>query len=147
MAQQATYEDVNLILRLYEQRREEKMREARQWFAGMFKAKSVEEFQKTCPQGSGPNSYFRMVTTYWEMVASFITAGVLNEELFFQSGMELLLTWEKVKDLAPQMRESRKNQLLWKNLEIVAGRMAEYLDQNSPGSYPHFSEMVKGMAR
>src|SRR5262249_49465317 len=134
MAQQATYEDVNLILRLYEQRREEKMREARQWFAAMFKAKTIEEFHRTCPQGSGPNSYFRMVTTYWEMVASFITAGVLNEELFFQSGTELLMTWEKVKDLAPQMREARKNQLLWKNLETVAKRLAEYLNQNSPGA-------------
>ena len=146
MAQQATYEDVNLILRLYEQRREDKMREARQWYAGMFKAKSVEEFQKTCPLGSGPHAYFRMVTTYWEMVASFITAGVLNEELFFQSGTELLLTWEKVKDLAPQLRETRKNQMLWKNLETVARRMAEYLDHNSPGSYQAYTETVKGMA-
>lgn len=147
MSQQATYEDVNLILRLYEQRREDKMREARQWFTGMFKAKTLEEFNKSCPPGSGPNAYFRMVTSYWEMVASFITAGVLNEQLFFQSGMELLLVWEKVKDIAPAMRELRKNQLIWKNLETVAGRLAAHLDVNSPGAHEAFAELVRGMAR
>lgn len=145
---QATYEDVNLILRLYELRRDDKMREARQWFTSMFKPiTTVEEFNKACPPGSGPNAYFRMVTSYWEMVASFINQGVLNEELFFQSGGELLLVWEKIKDLVPVLRQARRNQRLYHNLEAVAGKMAEYMNSNSPESYDAFAVMVKQMVR
>lgn len=148
MTNQPTYDDVNLILRLYEMRREDKMREARQWFASMFRPIStLEEFNKSCPPGSGPNASFRMVTSYWEMVASFINAGVLNEKLFFQSGGELLLTWEKIKDLVPALRTVRKNKKLYFNLESVAKRMAENLNSESPEAYDTFAEMVRNMAR
>ena len=148
MALQPTYEDVNLILRLYELRRDEKMREARAWFATMYKPVSpVEEFNRLCPPGSSQNASFRMITSYWEMVASFITGGVLHAELFYQSGGELLLTWEKIRDLVPVLRAARKNQRLYGNLEKVAKQMAEYLNRESPESYDVFAEMVRNMAR
>jgi len=148
MPNPASYEDVNLILRLYEMRREEKMRESRQWFASMFRPiTTVEEFNKVCPPGSGQNVSFRMVTSYWEMVASFINAGVLNDELFFQSGGELLLTWEKIKGLVPALRAVRKNPKLYRNLETVAERMAAYMNRDSPEAYDTFAEMVRNMAR
>ena len=83
MSNSATHEDVNTICRLYEMRREEKMRTARDWFAKSFKVKNMDEFSRLCPPGYDTNAYFRMVVTYWEMVASFIACGVLNEELFF----------------------------------------------------------------
>ncbi len=124
------------------------MREARQWFTSMFKPIStVDEFNKVCPPGSGPNAYFRMVTSYWEMVASFIAQGVLNEELFFQSGGELLLVWEKIKDLVPALRVARKNTRLYHNLETVAQRMVQYMNGHSPESYDTFATMVRGMVR
>ena len=66
-----TYDDVNLILRLYEQRREDKMRTAREWFAQSFKYHTIEEFNRGCPVGSSMNAYARMVLSYWEMAASF----------------------------------------------------------------------------
>ena len=74
----ATYDDVNLMIKLYELRREERMREARTWFATSFKAKTLEEFQALCPPGSDENASFRMLVTYWDMVGSFLTSGVLN---------------------------------------------------------------------
>src|SRR6478672_2120335 len=116
----ATYDDVNLILRLYEMRREDRLREARKWFTGSFKVKSYEEFQALCPPGSEPNASYRMVTTYWEMVASFLTSGVLNAQLFYQTGRELLACWERVRDVAPQVRAQLKNPTEWKNLETAA---------------------------
>ena len=67
----ATYDDVTLILQLYEMRREDRLREARKWFTGSFKVKSYDDFTALCPPGSEPNASYRMVTTYWEMVASF----------------------------------------------------------------------------
>ena len=145
---QPTYDDVNLILRLYEQRREPVMREARFWFATKFKADTFEELMQLCPLGSQENQYFRQVTSYWEMVASFITGGVLNHHLFFQSGQEMLLAWEKVKNLAPHMRTARKNPLVWKNLEEAAKLFAEHLNSHgSPDAYPTVAELVRNMVR
>src|SRR3977135_2799931 len=92
----ATYDDVNLVIKLYEMRREERLRDARRWFAASFKVKTFDEFTTLCPPGSDPNASYRMVATYWEMVASFLTSGVLNAELFYQSGRELLFVWEGI---------------------------------------------------
>ena len=144
MAHTATYDDVNLILRLYEMRREDKLRQARDWFSKSFKVKSMEEFNKLCPPAFDTNAYFRMVVSYWEMTASFITAGVLNEELFFQSGLELLFCWERIRDLVPEARAQFKNENLYKNLETVATRLIQHLEKNSPGAYAAFSARVRG---
>lgn len=141
----ATYEDANLILRLYEMRREEKLRQARDWFTRNFHCSSLEEFNKLCPPGSEQNAYARQVITYWEMVASLITSGVLNENLFFQSGMELLLVWERVKAFAPESRKMNKNPGAWKNLETVAGRYVQHLDSIDPETYPAFAARTKGV--
>ena len=78
----ATYDDAQLLLRLYELRREEKMRTARNWFMRNFRAETLEQFQDLCPLGSEENAYYRMVVSYWEMAASFVAMGVLHHELF-----------------------------------------------------------------
>jgi hypothetical protein len=61
MEQQSTYDDVNLILRLYELRREASCAIAREWMAKNFKASTMEQFLELCPLGSDNNAYFRMV--------------------------------------------------------------------------------------
>src|SRR5205085_8174843 len=105
----ATYDDANLILRLYELRREEKLRQARDWFGMNFRATTMEEATQAIPMGSPENAYFRMVVSYWEMAASFVTAGVLNQELFFESNGELLGVWERVRSILPGFRAMTKN--------------------------------------
>src|SRR6266571_8353512 len=77
---------------------EPRMREARRWFSASFKVKTLEQLNALCPSGSEPNASYRMVTTHWEMVASFMTSGVLSQELFFESGRELLFCWERMRD-------------------------------------------------
>jgi hypothetical protein len=145
METRATYDDVNLILRLYELRREEKMRQARDWFVKSFKARTLDEFNTICPPGSEENAYFRMVTSYWEMVASFITSGVLNQELFFQSGGELLFAWEKIRDLVPQVREAFKSPHIYKNLETVANSYITWMSAQAPEAYAAFSARVRSL--
>ena len=143
-AARATYDDVNLILRLYEMRREDRLREARKWFTGSFKVKSFEEFQALCPPGSEANASYRMVTTYWEMVASFLTSGALNSELFYQSGRELLFTWERVRDIVPAIRETYKHQRELKNLEDAATAYISWWNTVAPGAYEAFTKRVRG---
>jgi hypothetical protein len=145
MSTQATYDDANLILRLYELRREEKLRKAREWMA-TFNASSVEELMQKCPPGSQENAYFRMVFGYWDMACSFVTSGVLNEELFFQSGGEYLVVWEKIRGLLPQMRAMFKNPTAARNLETVATRHIEWLSRQAPEAYAAMQERVKQMA-
>lgn len=139
-----TYDDTNLILRLYQLRREDRMRRGRAWFTAHFKAKTWDEFQKLAPGGSDENASFRMVVTYWDMVGSFITSGVLHKELFFQSGRELLLVWERMRDLLPEIRRQYKDPHLWSHLETVGNEFAEYFKARSGEGYEAFLKRIKG---
>jgi hypothetical protein len=138
-----THEDARLLLQLYEMRREPRLREARRWFAASFRATTVAELMALCPPGSEENASYRMVTSYWELVASFITSGVLNQELFFQSGREMLFCWTRLRDLVPHMRTQNKNALEWKNLETVATAYIDWWNANAPGAYEAFRERIK----
>lgn len=140
----ATFDDVTLILRLYDMRREPRMRDARQWYAASFKVKTMEEWAALCPPGSEANASFRMVTSYWEMVGSFLTSGVLNAVLFYQSGRELLFAWERVKHLVPAFRQNNKNPLEWKNFEQAAEAYIAWWTAQAPGAYEAFSRRVRG---
>lgn len=64
---EVTHDQANLMLRLYELRREPRLREARQWFVSKFVATNMEKLSKKYPAGSEENASFRMVTSYWEM--------------------------------------------------------------------------------
>jgi hypothetical protein len=140
----ATYDDVKLIVKLYDMRREERMRQARAWFSASFRARTLEDFASLCPPGSEQNASFRMVATYWEMVASFLTTGVLNAELFYQSGRELLFVWERLRDLAPLMREQYKHPGEFKNLEAAAKAYVEWWTKQAPEAYEAFTKRVRG---
>jgi hypothetical protein len=108
-------------------RREEKLRAARTWFVTNFKPKNMEEMAKLAGPGSDGNANFRQAISYWEMVASFVTAGVLNEELLFQNTRELLLFWLRIKPVVKEVREVQKDPSAWKNLETVAESYAKYM--------------------
>jgi hypothetical protein len=139
-----TYDDVNLILKLYDMRREERLRAARAWFAANFKIKTLAEFQTLCPAGSDANASYRMVTTYWEMVGSFVTAGVLHPELFYQSGRELLFCWERLRDVAPHIRELYKSPNEFRNHETTAQGFIAWWRSQAPGAYEAFSARIRG---
>ena len=139
---QATFDDVNLILRLYELRRDDRMRAARNWFAGNFKVKTYEEYTALCPPGTDANASFRMVTSYWEMVASFVTSGVLNHQLFYQSGRELLFCYARIRHVLPQVREKLGNRHELRNLETVALGFIAWWNEEAPGAYEAFCKRI-----
>jgi hypothetical protein len=148
MKNQPTYDDANLILRLYELRREEKMREARKWMGAAPQFASREEWLELCPPGSEENAYYRMVTTYWEMAATFVATGILNRELFYRANnMELLFVWEKVRLIVPKMREVANNPLSLKNTEDVAQGFIAYLNEQAPGFHETWAANIAKMGR
>jgi hypothetical protein len=142
MTSKPTYDDANLILRLYEMRREDRMRRARAWFTSHFKVKSWDELQKLAPGGSDENASYRMVVTYWDMVASFVTGGVLNKELFFQSGRELLVVFERLKPVLPGIRDAYKDPLYMGNLERVGLDFSAYWQAQNPEAYEAFVKRI-----
>jgi hypothetical protein len=144
MHAKATYDDAGLIVRLYEARREERLRKARAWFAASFKPKTIGDLAALCPPGSDESAYYRMVLTYWEMVASFLTSGVLNPELFYQSGRELLLVWVRIQGILPAIREQQKDPCYYANLEAAAEAYVRYLDARAPGSFQAFAARIGG---
>jgi hypothetical protein len=141
---QPTYDDVNLILKLYEIRREPRLRDARSWLAKL-QAGTLAELQAQNPRGSEGDASFRMATTYWDMVASFITSGVLNQELFLESGNELLFTWTKIGHLIPALRAAFQNPKYLSHLETVANAAIKRMNHDNPGAYEAFSARVRGI--
>src|SRR5690554_6939508 len=123
---QATYDDANLILKLYELRREQRMRDARNWYVANFRPKSLAEFQALCPPGSEANAYFRQCASYWDMAGSFVNTGVLNAGLFFMNTMEILLVWERLKPIIQEVRDAFKNPNYLGNLEKAGNACAEW---------------------
>jgi len=76
------------MLRLYDIRREPRLREARDWYMSHFNPKSPEEVMTLCPPGSQENAFMRMVFSYWDMVASIVNRGLIDEEFFFENSGE-----------------------------------------------------------
>jgi len=143
MTRIATYEDANLLLRLYEIRREPRMREGRRWFAQKFKVKTLAEWQQLCAPGTDPNDYFRMVVTYWEMASSFVNSGVLHPEVFCQNCLEALMVWTKISTFIQEYRTQYKNPGSFKNLEAASLLFKKYLDQQGPDAYEAFQNRWK----
>jgi hypothetical protein len=117
---QATYDDANLLLRLYEIRREEKMRTARHWFLFEFKPGSWAEIRESYLSGEEHDNYIRMVGTYWDMACALVKQGVLHKELFYATNGEHLGVWNKIKPWVAEARQERHNPLLYRHLEEVA---------------------------
>ncbi len=84
-----------------------------------------------------------MVVSYWDLVASFMTSGVLNKELFFQSGRELLVVWERVRDFLPSLRETYKDPNYLRHLEAVGNDYAAYYQGQSADAYAAFLKRIK----
>jgi hypothetical protein len=120
----ATTQDAELILHLYDLRREPVMRQAREWFATKFNPKSYQEFKDLCPPGTDNNRFFRMVTSYWEMACSFVTHGAVDEALFLDNCGECFMVWRKVSGWIGELRAERNNPGYLRHIEAVV-RKAE----------------------
>ena len=96
------YESATLLVRLYELRRETAMREARTWYARSFAPASADDVLATV---NGPNSaQFRMVTSYWEMAASFVNHGAIDADMFNEANGEHLLIFAKIQPFLAEYR-------------------------------------------
>ena len=142
MREHPDHHDAELLLKLYDLRREEKLRQGREWFVKEFHVKTFEEVGQRWPMGSQGNAFFRMVVSYWEMAASIVNQGLIKEEFFFENTAEFFLVWDRIKPIIPAARASRKNPLLWSNLETLAGKYEKWMNNRAPGALEIFRKLV-----
>jgi len=115
-----THADAELILKLYDARREPELRKARQWWTGTFWPESADDIVKVIrAAGSQENAWLRQVLGYWGMASSFVTHGILNDDLFFEPSCsgEMFFVYAKVEPYLPEVREKMQNPTLLANLE------------------------------
>lgn len=116
------HEDADLILKLYELRREPVMREARNWMF-TFNPTSVQDVMETMVgEHSG---HFRMVISYWDMACAMVTNGAIDEELFNQTNGEHVFVYMKIQPVIEGLRAMFDNQEFLKNLETVVKRIPD----------------------
>ncbi len=139
--------DAELLLRLYDLRREAKLRQARAWYTREFQyVKSYEEFIAQCPPGSENNAFFRMTISYWDMAASLVNNGLIKEELFFENTREFWIVWDKVRNLAPSLRQQFKDPTVWRNLETLAEKFEQWMAKRAPEALEAMRQRMQGSA-
>ena len=122
MAKKPTTADAQLILQLYDLRREAEMRKARNWWAAEFFPQNADDFLKVAwAMGTPENNWLRQVGGYWSMAASFVLQGVLNEELFIQPAVsgEMYFLLAKVHPFLADLREKMGDPHFFGNIEKV----------------------------
>lgn len=144
---QVTHEQVDLMLKLYEMRREPRLRQARAWFIEKFNPTSAEEMMKLYPFGSEENANVRMVTSYWEMVASIVNRNLIDEDLFFESTGEQWVVWERLKVVTPAMRALFKNPHANAQLEEHCKRLEAWREKRAPGTTAAMRQLLAQMAQ
>jgi len=96
------YESADLVLKLYELRREVKMREAREWFGLGFNPRTVQDVMAAL---QGPQSaYLRMVTSYWDMAAALVNHGAIDAQMFADTNNEYLVVFAKLQPFLADLR-------------------------------------------
>jgi hypothetical protein len=145
MATKPTHEQADLHLKLYDLRREARLRQAREWFFKNFFVENMEDFRRIAPPGTENGAFAMMVLTYWDQACAFLNYELLHEDLFFETSGEFFMVWERAKPTVPAGREMFKNPNFLAHLEKVAQRYEKWMETRAPGSLAAMREMMKNM--
>jgi hypothetical protein len=126
-----------LIMKLYELRREEVMRQARNWYF-TFHPESAEDI--TAVARGEHSAYYRMVTSYWDMACSFVNHGAIDEQMFNDANGEQNFVFAKIEPFIAQLREMSNNPGYLAHLEKLVMRQPE-----AQTRLAHLREMTKRM--
>ena len=107
-------EEAGLILKLYELRREEVMRKARDWYFLEFNPQSLADFSEAMMGEHG--GHLRMVVSYWDMAAALVNGGAISLELFESANGEHIGVFLKIEPLLAEIRSAYSPQFAF-NLE------------------------------
>lgn len=120
-----THADAELLLRLYEIRREPELRQARAWFLSEFRPAGWAEIKARWLTHHAEDRHVRMTVSYWEMVGTLVNRGVMHPELFFDHTGEDIVTWDRCKAWIAEARADMRPNYLHE-LETMATRHLAY---------------------
>lgn len=134
----ATAADAQIILQLYDLRRDPEMRRARHFIAAEFWPESAEDVLKIIRAYPSPeNTWLRQVTSYWEMAASFVLRGALDEDLFYDCTGEMYCVFSKFKPFLETLRQKTPFFLL----------QVEQVIMNTPQGRERLQRLERRLAR
>ena len=117
----ATAADAELVLKLYELRQEETLRNARRFLVFEFNPKTVEELRVVSRDTKSEyNPYWRQAMSFWEMAASFVLRGALDADLFLDSSVEGILIYAKFHHFHAETEKQSGNPFMGKTAELIA---------------------------
>ena len=124
------HDDAELILKLYDLRREAVMREARNWLF-TFNPTSVQDvIEVLLGEHSG---HYRMVISYWDMAAALVNHGAIDEQLFNETNGEHIFVYAKIEPVLADLRVMFGAPDFLINLETLIKRI------------PNIEEKIAGM--
>ncbi|HEX2270628.1 MAG TPA: hypothetical protein VHH35_13870 [Pyrinomonadaceae bacterium] len=115
--------DADLILKLYDLRREKTMREARNWFF-TFNPQNGQDFIDVLT--SDKSGYYRMVVSYWDMACSLVNNGAIDAQMFNDANGEHLFVYAKMEPFIPALREAMGAPQFLAHLEKTVKEVPEY---------------------
>ena len=117
------YKDADLILKLYDLRREQTMRDARNWFF-TFNPQGPEDFLEVLT--SDKSGLYRMVTSYWDMACSLVNNGAIDPEMFNDANGEHIFVYAKMEPFIPMLREQMGAPRFLAHLEKTVKAIPDY---------------------
>lgn len=128
-------QDVQAILKLYELRRDEMMRAARAWYFTEFQPTSAADIVTLMLSGQQQSAHYRMVTSYWDMAASFVNNGGIDEKMFLDANTEHVVVYAKIEPFIAEVREIFREKTYLAHLEELVMKI------------PHAKEIVESRKR
>src|SRR6266536_1800475 len=145
METKPTHEQAQLHLQVYEQRREARLRQARDWFAQNYFPENFEDSMKIAAPGTEAGIFFGMVAGYWEQACALLNYGLLHEDLFFETSGEFFMVWQRVKPVIAEGREKFVYKQFLAHVEKAAHRYEAWIEKRSPGHIAAMQEFMKMM--
>ena len=133
-------EDANLILKLYDLRREPVMREARNWFFSFNPTSTAEYMEAMMGEHSG---HLRMVISYWDMAASLVNNGAIDEQMFNDANGEQLFIFAKIEPILEELRQQWNQPDILKHFETLVRRVPE--NKEKLAAIRERIKMIQGM--
>jgi hypothetical protein len=140
-----THEQAQLQLQLYEERRETRLREARDWFFKNYFVNSMEDSMRIAAPGTENGTLVMMVFSYWEQACSLLNYGLLHEDLFFENTGEFFGVWERVRLAIEEGRKMFSNPGFLAHLEKAAARFEEWSESRNPGQIATMRKYMEQM--
>jgi hypothetical protein len=114
-----TTADAELIVKLYDLRREAELRKARNWWLGFWPESADDILKIASALGTQENAWLRQAGGYWEMATSFVLHGALNRDLFLEPSFsgEMFVFYGKVEPFLKELREKMQNPNIFGNVE------------------------------